>query len=80
MRKAYIQPEAELLSLALLEDFLSGSNDDNITDDDVTVSGASGTGGETGGAEDGWQNGTTTPGEGGTNPGDNEWDDDGIWN
>ena len=27
MRKAYIQPEAELLSLALLEDFLTGSSD-----------------------------------------------------
>lgn len=28
MKKAYIQPEAELLSLTLLEDFLTGSSDD----------------------------------------------------
>lgn len=35
MKKAYIQPEAELLSLTLLEDFLTGSSDD----EDVKVNG-----------------------------------------
>lgn len=80
MRKAYIQPEAELLSLALLEDFLSGSSE--ITDDDVTVGGGT-AGGEGGtsseGATDTWTDGSTTPGAGGTVPGGDEWEDDGIW-
>lgn len=35
MRKAYIQPEAELISLASLEDFLDASTDKN-TDNDAS--------------------------------------------
>lgn len=32
MKKAYIQPEVELLSLAALEDFLGGSAESSVTD------------------------------------------------
>lgn len=79
MKKAYIQPEAELLSLALLEDFLSGSSEPS--DDDVTVNGGTsgGEGGNTG-ATDSWTDGTQTPGTGGSNTGGDEWDTDGDWN
>ena len=81
MRKAYIQPEVELLSLALLEDFLTGSNEPS--NDDVTVGGGDGEG-NTGAGDD-----FVSGGDGNNNPGStendgNDWeddgDDDGKWN
>lgn len=74
MRKAYIQPEAELLSLALLEDFLSNSSDPS--DEDVTINGDS-NGVEGGNTNlDGWTGGNANVGTGGTQPGGDEWDDE----
>lgn len=80
MRKAYIQPEAELLSLALLEDFLSASTEPS--DDDVTVNGGSNGGDGTGnnGATEDWTGGNANTGTGGNQPGSDEWDNDGDWN
>lgn len=77
MKKAYIQPEVELLSLALLEDFLTGSSEPS--DDDVTVNGGtSGSeGGNTGATED-WTGGNANVGTGGNQPSGDEWDD-GDW-
>ncbi len=77
MRKVYIQPEAELLSLALLEDFLTGSFDPS--DEDVTVNGGT-SGGTEGGATDDWTDGDANTGTGGSQPGGDEWDTDGDWN
>lgn len=81
MRKAYIQPEAELLSLALLEDFLTGSSDEP-TDEDVTVGGGSNTGSGDSGATDDFVSGGGTQNPGSTTPGGDEWEDDGdgTWN
>ncbi len=74
MRKAYIQPEVELLSLALLEDFLAGSSEPS--DDDVTVNGGT-SGGEGDGTNlDGWTGGNANVGTGGTQPGGDEWEDE----
>ena len=84
MRKAYIQPEAELLSLALLEDFLTGSTGgDEPTDEETTVGGSDNNGNT--GAGDSF----VDSGDGNNNPGStendgNDWEDDGddsgMWN
>lgn len=79
MRKFYIQPEAELLNLALLEDFLAASNDEP-TDEDVTIGGNGTVGGGEGGSDnndagDSWIDGSQTPGAGGNQTGGDEWDD-----
>lgn len=39
MKKVYIQPEAELLNLAILEDFLNCSPDTSADVDDNTIQG-----------------------------------------
>lgn len=82
MRKAYIQPEAELLSLALLEDFLSASTEPS--DDDLTVNGGT-TGGSEGenGATDsllGDNNGSVEDTTGGDNGYENAGSGSGKWN
>ena len=73
MRKAYIQPEVELLSLALLEDFLTGSN--QPSDDDVTVGGGDGEGNT--GAGDDFVSGGGNNNPGSTENDGNDWEDDG---
>lgn len=77
MRKAYIQPEAELLSLALLEDFLTASSDNS----DITAGDSNSTENNPGGAGDGWiDNENQTPGVGGGITGGNEFEDGGSDN
>lgn len=79
MKKVYIQPEAELLSLALLEDFLTGSTEEP-SDEDVTVGGSTNTGSGEGsgdsGATDDFVSGGGSQNPGGQAPGGDEWEDD----